>query len=155
MKKCPHLYWKIIDLVIWIVQYNIIAKNCRNSEREYPKGWISGNYTSSQCHFTHIPHKKLIIDDHGTKTQPHPPYNPDLVPCDFFVQVQKVSARKAVATSEEPIMTCLIKFLFQWLKCFPFTSKYFQFLLNVFQFLIELKDIYLCPVTRRQQDCNQ
>ena len=49
-------------------------------------------FKSGQCHFhqtMHQSHNSILVTDYltrmGIKTVPHPPYSPDLAPCDFWL----------------------------------------------------------------------
>jgi hypothetical protein len=50
---------------------NVLRRLREDIRRKRPELWCAGNW--------------LLYDDNSTITCPHPPYSPDLAPCDFFL----------------------------------------------------------------------
>ena len=71
-------------------QQGILCWGFKGVQEEIPSGKRPALFKSGQWHFHQdnaLVHNSILVTDYltemGTKTVPHPPYSPDLAPCDF------------------------------------------------------------------------
>ena len=104
---------------------------------------------SGQCHFhqDNTPvHNSILVTDYltkmGIKTVPHPPYSPDLAPCDFClfpklkeklrgcryktIEMMKEAVMKAIDTLTQEDFHGAFQKLLEWYKCIAAGGDYFK-----------------------------
>ena len=117
--------------------------------REFRKRFLGKRpalFKSAQWHFhqDNAPvHNSILVTDYltkmGIKTVPHPPYSPDLVPCDFWLfpklrgcRYEKIEEMKEAVTkvidtlTEEDFHGAFQKLLERYKKCIAAGGDYFE-----------------------------
>ena len=126
--------------------YLNVLRHLRDAiRRKRPDMWTTGDW---KLHHDNAPaHTSLLIQQFLAKfniTQvPHPPYSPDLAPCDFFIfpkikfflkgrRFDSISEIKQNATSElfslqkKQFFECFQKWKQRWKKCVDSSGEYFE-----------------------------
>ena len=103
-------------------------------------------FKSGQWHFQqdNAPvHNSILVTDYLTKTVPHPPYSPDLAPCDFclfpkfeeklrgcryeIIEEMKAAVTKVIDTlTQEEVHGALQRLLERFNKCIAAGGDYFE-----------------------------
>lgn len=128
------------------ITYIEVLKRLRDAvRRKRPELWRSDNWF---FHHDNAPaHSALrtceFLAKHSITVLPHPPYSPDLAPCDFFLfpklkkplkgrRFETISEIKANATRElkaitkEAYQDCFNKWKHRWDKCVRWGGEYFE-----------------------------
>ena len=126
--------------------YIEVLKRLRDAiRRKRPELWRSGDWffhhDNAPAHSALRTHEFLA--KHSITVLPHPPYSPDLAPCDFFLfpmlkrplkgrRFETIPETKANATKElkgikkEAYLDCFCKWKHRWDKCVCWEGEYFE-----------------------------
>ena len=140
-------FFMLVKLSITVNQtyYMEVLKRLRDAiQRKRPELWRSGDWF---FHHDNAPvHSALrtreFMAKHSITVLPHPPYSPDLVPCDFFLspmlkrplkgRFETILEIKANATKEfkgikkEAYLDCICKWKHRWERCVHQEGEYFE-----------------------------
>jgi len=117
--------------------YRTVLQCLRNTVRKYrPEKWRSGNWI---LHHDNAPaHRGITTNEflakHNILSLPHPPYSPDLAPCDFFLfpqlkktmkvcrfdyteDIQANTTRQLRAITKNDYQRCFRQWQEHWNKC--------------------------------------
>jgi hypothetical protein len=117
--------------------YITVLQHIRDLVRQKrPHKWSSGtwllHHDNAPCH-TALNFREFLAK-HSIPVVPHPPYLPDLVPCDFFIfprlkgtlkgkriqdvaEIQLNMTRQLQAISKQAYQTCIEKWKDRWNRC--------------------------------------
>jgi hypothetical protein len=94
-----------------------------------------------------VPHAALSVKEflakHSIPVVPHPPYSPNLTPCDFFLfprlkstmkgkrfqdvaEIQLNTKRQLHAIPKQAYQTCIEKWKDRWNRCIQYGGSYFE-----------------------------
>lgn len=113
--------------------------------RKRPKLWASGNW---MLHHDGAPaHTSQLVQQFLTKYEiilvPHPPYSPDMAPCDFFLfpklkhtlkghrfegveSIKQNATRELKSIPQSDYQKCYEQWQYRWAKCVAAEGMYFE-----------------------------
>jgi len=126
--------------------YKTVLQCLRDTVRRHcPEKWRSGNWI---LHHDNAPaHRAVTTNEflakHNIPSLPHPPYSPDLAPCDFFLllqlkktmkvcrfndieEVQANTTRQMRAITKSDFQRCYRQWQEHWNKCIQAKGHYFK-----------------------------
>ena len=123
--------------------YKTVLQCLRDAvRRQRPEKWRSGNWI---LHHDNAPaHRAVTLNEflakHNTPSLPHPPYSPDLAPCDFFLlqQLKKTTkghrfdyveanvTRQVRAVTKSDHQRCCRQWQERWNKCIQAQGRCFE-----------------------------
>ena len=126
--------------------YIEVLKHLRDAiRRKRPELWRSCDWF---FHYDNAPgHSALrtheFLAKHSITVLPHPPYSPDLVPCDFFLfpmlkrplkerrfeaipEICANAIKKLKGIKKEAYLDCFLKWKHRWDKCVCWEGEYFE-----------------------------
>jgi hypothetical protein len=113
--------------------------------RKRPHKWSSGtwllHHDNESCHAA--PSVRDFLAKHSIPVVPHPPYSPDLAPCDFFLfprlksilkgkrfqdvaEIQLITTRQLQAIPKQAYQTCIEKWKDRCDRCIQSGGSYFE-----------------------------
>jgi transposase len=126
--------------------YITVLQRLRDAvRRKLPHKWSSGtwllHHDNAPCHATLSVSEFLA--KHSIPVVPHPPYSPDLAPCDFFIfprlkstlkgkrfqdvsEIQLNATRQLQAIPRQAYQTCVEKWKDRWIRCIQSGGSYFE-----------------------------
>jgi hypothetical protein len=128
------------------VHHEFLPQRLRDAvRRKRPHKWPSGtwllHHDNAPCHAA--PSVREFLAKHSIPVVPHPPYLPDLAPCDFFLfprlkstmkwkrfqdlaYIQLNSTRQLHAIPKQACQTCIEKWKDRWNRCIQTGGSYFE-----------------------------
>ena len=126
--------------------YRTVLQHLRNAVRRHcPEKWHAGNWI---LHHDNAPaHSAVTTNEflakHNILSLPHPPYSPDLAPCDFFFflplkktmkgcrfhdveEIQANAMRQMRAITKSDYQRCFCQWQERWNKCIQAQGHYFE-----------------------------
>jgi hypothetical protein len=110
--------------------------------RKRPHKWSSGTWL---LHYDNAPCLSVreFLAKYSIPLVPHPPYSPDLAPCDFFLfprlkstpkrkliqdvaEIQLNTTRQLQAIPKQAYQTCIEKWKDRWNRCIQYGGSYFE-----------------------------
>jgi len=123
----------------------VLQRLCEAVRRHRPEKWRSGNWI---LHHDNAPaHRAVTTNEflakHNIPSLPHPPYSPDLAPCDFFLflqlkktmkgcrfddneEVQANAMRQMRAITKSDFQRCFRQWQERWNKFIQAQGHYFE-----------------------------
>jgi len=123
----------------------VLQRLCDAVRRHRPQKWHSGNWI---LHHDNAPAHRAVTTNqflakHNIPSLPHPPYSPDLAPCDFFLfpqqkktmkgrqfddieEVQANAMRQMRAITKSDFQRCFCQWQERWNKCIQAQGHYFE-----------------------------
>jgi transposase len=126
--------------------YITILQHLRDAVcRKWPHKWSSGawilHHNNAPCH-TALSVREFLAK-HSIPVVPHPPYSPDLAPCDFFLfprlkstlkgkrfqdvaEIQLNTTQQSQANPKQAYQTCTEKWKDHWNRCIQSGGLYIE-----------------------------
>jgi hypothetical protein len=124
---------------------NVLRRLREDIQRKRPELWCAGNW---MLHDDNAPsHRALVTREflahNGIITLPHPPYSPDLAPCDFFLfskrklklkgrrfdrpeEIQRESQNVLGTLREQDLQHAFQQWQRRWNRCVDAQGDYFE-----------------------------